>query len=263
MRKTSLILAILLFFVFCLSACGDASKDSSPDSTKSQINSQEIDFFSCVQLCGVNGEVDGSGSFYYEADISKLNYDKTNSDLKDFLKSIKCSTDCESGKLHNGDVVTVTLSYSHSEAEALGITLKETSKTYTKSGLVQVLRTPTQDVYDQLYPELDDAVARSYAEENNPTIVTTYWLYAYDNCGDPYIVGLAALFTYDSYGYTEYDIQLVHMNMNNLNLMDRILANHEFWLEYECQSGISQEEANQLAKDAFAIEGICFAEEID
>lgn len=264
MKKAISILTVLVLLLSCLTACGDSAPDNPTGSSALENNDNllEIDYFSCVERYGHSGEVDGSGSFSYGADISKLDYDKSNADLADFLKSIKCSTDCESGKLHNGDVVTVTLSYSHSEAEALGVTLKETSKTYTVSGLVEVLRTPTQDVHDQLYHELEDVVERAYAEENNPAIVTAYWFYAYDNCGDPYIAGMAALFSYQSYEYTEYDIRMVPMRVDGHNLMDRILAKQEFWLVYENQSGITQAQANELAKEAFHIEGVCFAEEI-
>lgn len=262
MKKIISLLAVFVLLLSCLTACGEPESES-PSAPGNQENSLEIDFFSCVERYGMNGEVDGSGSFHYAADITKLDYDKTNADLTAFLKSVKCSADCESGKLHNGDVVTVTLSYSHSEAEALGVSLKETSKSYTVTGLVAVPRTPTQADYDQLYPELEAAVDRSYAEENDPTIVTAYWFYAYDNCGDPYIAGMAALFTYQSYEYTEYDIRMVPMRADGHNLMDRILEKHEFWLNYECQSGITQAQANELAKEAFRIEGVCFAEEIN
>ena len=261
MKKYIAIWMTVVLLLSCLSACGKPETNAD-DASGNKGKLVEINYFSCVEILGTADEVDGSGTFTYSTDISRISYDKTNEDLTAFLKSIKTSIDCENGKLHNGDVVTITLSYSHSEAEALGVTMKETSKSYTAVGLIEVLRAPTVDCYEQMSAELRATVERAYPEENEPTIVMPYWFYAYDNCGEPYIAAMAALFSYQSGGYTEYDIRMVHIRGSSYNLMDRILATHEFHLEYENQSGITFEQANELAKAAFAIEGVCFAEEI-
>lgn len=253
-QHLSLMLALVLL-VACLTACS-----TPPANTK-----QEIDFFSCVTVVG-NRAISGSGYFGYDKNISNLDYDKTNQELTDFLKSVKLKMDMdvENEHLHNGDVVTLSLEYSHSTAEALGITFTQVSKTYTVSGLTEAPREPSQADYDQLYPKLEDAVARSYAEECNPTLAQAYWLYGYDNCGDPHVAGMAALLTYTSGGFTEYDLRVVSMHVDGFNLMESILHQVDhFWLEYECQSGITLAEALALAEDTFAVDGLCFAEKVN
>ncbi|MBE6960166.1 MAG: hypothetical protein E7448_05545 [Ruminococcaceae bacterium] len=267
MRHCFSLMLVLVFLLACLNACATppAPSHTDPSSSVPTTNLTEIDFFSCVSTVSYRA-VSGSGYLGFSKKISNLDYDKTNGDLTDFLESVKLNVemDVENEHLHNGDVVTVSLEYSHSAAEALGITFTQVSKSYTVSGLVEALREYNQEAYDQLYPELERAVATAYAEECNPTMVQAYWLYGYDNCGDPYIAGMTALFTYTSGGFTEYDLRVVPMYTESQNLMENILKKVDhFWLNYESQSGITLEEALALAEDTFAVDGLCFAEKVN
>ena len=282
MKKLLSVLVALILLMTCLTACaanegptdtkpaGSKPTDTQPSAstpaptTEPKDNLVEIDFFAGVIGASYRA-VSGSGYLGFHTDVSEIDYDKTNSDLRDFLKSVKLivEMETENEKLHNGDVITITLEYSHSTAEALGITFKEVSKTYTASGFLEPLRTPTQEAFDLLYPELEHAVETSYFEEANPTLQTAYWIYAYDNCGDPYVAGMAALFSYISGGFTEYDLRLVHMHIDGQNLMEDILNEREFWLEYENQSGITLQEAQALMEAVFTVSGLCFPEVIN
>ena len=121
-KQISLFLAIL-FLLSCLSGCGDSSSEKAG-----------LDFFASIYNVAFQG-YDGDCEAVVYTRIDLIDYDKENSDITAFLKDVKL--DYQRYNLHNGDALTVTLSYSKSKAEELGITFRETSKSFTVHGLLE------------------------------------------------------------------------------------------------------------------------------
>lgn len=160
----------------------------------------EIDFFAAVEDAHAYGK-DGSGHFIYDKELDNIEYDKTNGDITEFLKSIKIKCDREGDwDLRNGDTVTLTLSYSHETAEELGLALKETSRTYTITELTERIRSTEELDYDALYDQMVqtiDALYEGYYRENNYTVESLYWVHVYDNGGESYVNGMVAIISFD------------------------------------------------------------------
>lgn len=146
MKKIITLCLTLVVLVLCFSGCGGEKELVADGKTV-------IDVFAGVNLEECIPEIDhwdyklnGSGNFWsHDLDIitNNVEYDRANSDVKEFLKDIKVywvEKEEMKNKLRNGDVITLGLEYSKSEAEALGITVLEETKQYTVDWLVEVYR---------------------------------------------------------------------------------------------------------------------------
>ena len=127
-KAVSLLLAVILS-IACLSGCGIQNAGNAV--------STEIDYFKAVYNIKFYGDDENKhGHIWYQKAISKIEYDKTNADIKEFLSDVEVVHGDNDYSLELGDEITLTLSYSPSKAKELGIIFKETSKTYTVDSFV-------------------------------------------------------------------------------------------------------------------------------
>ena len=100
-------------------------------------------------MSGFNGE-----GYLWDLGYSSdyIEYDKENSDITKFLKSVKLilnqngtEVDRREECWSNGDTLTISLSYSKSTADELGISFKETSKDFTIFGLLEANNPPAEE----------------------------------------------------------------------------------------------------------------------
>lgn len=144
MKKWIVLALSLVLLMMCFNGCGGEKELVADGKTV-------IDVFAGLNLeeCIPDDEdfkLDGSGMFWsHDLNIltNNVDYDKSNSDVKEFLKDIDVywvEEDEMKYKLRNGDVITLGLEYSKSEAEALGITVLEETKQYTVDWLIEVYR---------------------------------------------------------------------------------------------------------------------------
>lgn len=135
---------VLVLLSFCFSGCGGEKELVANGKTV-------IDVFAGMNLeeCipdDWDDKLDGSGTFWsHDLNIltNDVDYDRSNSDVKEFLKDIDVywvEHDEMQYKLRNGDVITLGLEYSKSQAETLGITVLEGTKQYTVDWLIEVYR---------------------------------------------------------------------------------------------------------------------------
>ncbi len=194
--KKIIALLLVLVMILPLAACSGSDK-------------RQIDFFAAVDDPHFYG-IDGSGYFTYSLKLENIEYDETDLDMKKFLKSVKITVSENRSQLHNGDKVTVTLSYSKSEAEKLGITLKETRRTYTAMGLPEVWRSQKEADKAAAMALVNDTLDDWYVTRYPHEIDGYYWNYDLDNSGDPFISAVIVLAHYQSPdGNTYYDIATV------------------------------------------------------
>lgn len=86
-----------------------------------------------VSIKGFNGK----GEFYID---NNTKYDKTNSDIRDFVADIEYTLENgTNGALSNGDEITIKAKYSKSKAKDLGLTIKNPTKKVKVSGLKDLL----------------------------------------------------------------------------------------------------------------------------
>lgn len=86
-----------------------------------------------VSIKGFNGK----GEAYID---NNTKYDKTNSDIRDFVADIEYTLENgTNGALSNGDEITIKAKYSKSKAKDLGLTIKNPTKKVKVSGLKDLL----------------------------------------------------------------------------------------------------------------------------
>lgn len=86
-----------------------------------------------VSIKGFNGK----GEVYID---NNTKYDKTNSDIRDFVADIEYTLENgTNGVLSNGDEITIKAKYSKSKAKDLGLTIKNPTKKVKVSGLKDLL----------------------------------------------------------------------------------------------------------------------------
>lgn len=86
-----------------------------------------------VSIKGFNGK----GEVYID---NNTKYDKTNSDIRDFVADIEYTLEnVTNGALSNGDEITIKEKYSKSKAKDLGLTIKNPTKKVKVSGLKDLL----------------------------------------------------------------------------------------------------------------------------
>ena len=86
-----------------------------------------------VSIRGFNGK----GEVYID---NNTKYDKTNSDIRDFVADIEYTLENgANGTLSNGDEITIKAKYSKSKAKDLGLTIKNPTKKVKVSGLKDLL----------------------------------------------------------------------------------------------------------------------------
>lgn len=86
-----------------------------------------------VSIKGFNGK----GEVYID---NNTKYDKTNSDIRDFVADIEYTLENgTNGALSNGDEITIKAKYSKSKAKDLGLTIKNPTKKVKVSGLKNLL----------------------------------------------------------------------------------------------------------------------------
>lgn len=86
-----------------------------------------------VSIKGFNGK----GEVYID---NNTKYDKTNSDIRDFVADIEYTLENgTNGTLSNGDEITIKAKYSKSKAKDLGLTIKNPTKKVKVSGLKDLL----------------------------------------------------------------------------------------------------------------------------
>lgn len=86
-----------------------------------------------VSIKGFNGK----GEVYID---NNTKYDKTNSDIRDFVADIEYTLgNGTNGALSNGDEITIKAKYSKSKAKDLGLTIKNPTKKVKVSGLKDLL----------------------------------------------------------------------------------------------------------------------------
>lgn len=86
-----------------------------------------------VSIKGFNGK----GEVYID---NNTKYDKTNSDIRDFVADIEYTLENgTNGALSNGDEITIKAKYSKSKAKDLGLTIKNPTKRVKVSGLKDLL----------------------------------------------------------------------------------------------------------------------------
>lgn len=119
-KKLSLIIALFL----CFSLIGCNSKPGGTIDLTSNIK---------VTVSGYNGK----GEVYVD---NNTKYDKNNSDIRDFVSNVEYTlSKGKNGALSNGDEIIIKAKYSKSDAEDLGLTIKNTTKKVTVSGLKDLL----------------------------------------------------------------------------------------------------------------------------
>lgn len=190
MKKSIAICSAMIFLILCFTGCS-GSKDHEETQAQAQMQTTPatedqklvadgihvIDVFAGVDVTDGYYSVreytlDGCGLYTdYDLDvnINEVEYDKSNSDVKEFLKDIDVyfvEYDELDYKLRNGDVITLGLEYSKSTAEALGITLLEETKTYTVDWLREVYRDAsevTQADLGEIFTYVDPVAAMEHS----------------------------------------------------------------------------------------------------
>lgn len=214
MKKGSILVLALLLLVTCFFGCSEGNEPIAD-------GKNVIDVFAGVDISDgyYTGDIynarDGSGHYWIQKmdiDLNKVNYDKSNADIKDFLKDIDVYlVEDVDENLRNGDVITLGLEYSKSQAEELGISLLSETKQVTVDWLKPVYREASQVDAEKVRAiyEQADPVQRAlncfnwytwYGEQpdySHTTSEKTYLEYAADGNGDPYVAWLLALVRVD------------------------------------------------------------------
>jgi hypothetical protein len=153
-------------------------------------------------------------SFTVEFDHTKVNYDKTNTDIKNFLQSIEFSHNAYKN-LSNGDEIVVNASWSKSTADALGVKLLEISHVYTVAGLYDVYRsTEGLSKETKVIEGIKSAIAgeivmyksdRDFRDDHDVSY-RYYAAYGKDRAGNPYITMIYVTAVADLVGNESGDI---------------------------------------------------------
>lgn len=209
------ILGLMMALACCVGLCacaGDNSTNSGvpAESTESADNRVALDVFNGLTV-KVNPAINGFGkSIKLEYDYSKVDYDKTNADIKEFLKGITFYTE-EHSNLRNGDAFVVYATWSKSTADALGIKLLQESKEYTVEGLYDVYRSTAElpvsiAELDDIMEEMDEYIAYSFECEGvskgyYDTSYRYFAIFENDSAGTPYIsqIYVTAVATRENY----------------------------------------------------------------
>ena len=179
-----------------LSACGaqkidvfDAVSLSVPTGQKYKLTWFEVDNDGngCIQT-----EISGYGEVELQVDISKIDYDKSDTDITDFLESIDFVLsdgvpERGEGSLRNGDKVPVSISYSKSRAEELGIKIPKTEGEISVS-LQEIVRDKSEiseKDWDEIYSQLETYAKN--AGSKTDFITDVYYAYYLDNAGEQYL----------------------------------------------------------------------------
>lgn len=191
MKKMITLCLTLVMLILCFTGCG-GSKDHKDTQTQAQVQKPAteeqkpvadginvIDVFAGLNLEECipdddqwDNKLDGSGMFWsHDLNIltNNVDYDKSNSDVKEFLKDIDVywvEHDEMQYKLRNGDVITLGLEYSKSEAEALGITVLEETKQYTVDWLIEVYRDSVELDLAKLQEMAKNMIDRRLSEDD-------------------------------------------------------------------------------------------------
>lgn len=129
-------------------------------------NKTEIDAFDDIQI-EFTGE---NGHGYADVQAGNIDYDMMDSNVAMFVNSLYYDVE-NNGELSNGDKVKVTVQYSEMTADGLGIKIKDESKEFEVSGLVEKYASAADidsDIYDKAYKAATDELeARAYGDEQN------------------------------------------------------------------------------------------------
>ena len=217
MKKRYRVICALLVLSLCLSGCS-VLKDLLPDGGVLNFDGKTvIDVFAGLEITYGSEYwrdicMDGSGDITSDGiklNLDKIDYDKSNADVKEFLKDIDfywVEEEEMDDKLRNGDTITIALEYSKSDAEALNIRLLEESKEFTVSGLIEVYRDPSEISEDTLWEAYNAAAPVNnliramdidyyltgegtdyYQNYTYYTNQRTFFEYSTDGNGEPYI----------------------------------------------------------------------------
>lgn len=203
--------ALLLVLVMVLSLCacandGEKSNDdgnktdggtkpAATEPTEAPDNRIALDVFAGVTV-KCKPAINGFGeSIEIQYDYTKVNYDKSNTDIKDFLEGIEFSTD-NYKDLSNGDEIVVNASWSKSTADALGVKLQEISKVFSVEGLYDVYRTTEglsneADVIEGIKKAIAGEIISFKSDrdfkDNHDVSYRYYAAYGKDKAGNPYV----------------------------------------------------------------------------
>lgn len=195
-------------------AAGDNNVPADPtDPTDPPDNRVALDVFAGVTV-KFKSAINGFGeSFEVEYDYTKVDYDKSNTDIKDFLEAIEFSSD-RYKNLSNGDEIVINASWSKSTADALGVKLLEESKVFTVEGMYDVYRTSEEMPKD--LEEIDGIKGAIIEEVENymdyygffdgyDASYRYYSIYAKDQAGNAYVsmIYITAVVNFDAADDTE------------------------------------------------------------
>lgn len=192
---------IVLAWLLSLCACSNAVSTNGTDPTKTNptntIPSNSVkptedgkvalDVFAGLTVT-FSPAINGTGKHWtFRYDYSKVDYDKSNADIKAFLQSIEFYSDCERKDLRNGDAITVNVTWSKTMAEALGVKLLEESRDYVVSGLYDVYRSAAEVPADLEELQLImEALQKEIAKIEGACEVEYRYFYAYRSDNDAY-----------------------------------------------------------------------------
>ena len=249
MRKWIALSMVVLMLIMCFAGCG--GETAVADGTN------VIDVFAGVDITKgyytglLESAKDGSGHYWdndMKVDLDKISYDKSNADVKKFLKDINIYiVEDIDHKLHNGDVITIGLEYSKAQAEELGISLLAETKQVTVDWLKEVYRDSSEvdmqkvkaicDGADPVQCALNTSDAAWYANQSNHTYTSsqrTYFEYEADGNGDKYIAWVLVLVTLTH----EYDYEGEHCQDTTNTLVRLELDKSDTNFDYRLNEGV-------------------------
>lgn len=227
----ALLLAVVMVLSLC--ACGNDGEKSNDDGNKSGAGDNspttvpttpaaptdpaddrvELNVFAGVTVM-FKPAMNGFGeSITVEFDHTNVNYDKSNTDIKNFLQSIEFSHN-DYINLSNGDEIVVNASWSKSTAEALGVKLMESSHVYTVVGLYDVYRSSEElpkdlkeidGIKGAIVEEIEDYMDYYDWFDGYDATYRYYSIYAKDQAGNAYVsmIYITAVVNFDAADDTE------------------------------------------------------------
>lgn len=278
----------LVMLILCFTGCG-GSKDHKDTQTQAQVQKPAteeqkpvadginvIDVFAGVDLTKgiytstMDSVRDGSGHYWVEPlqmNLDNIDYDRSNADMKAFLQSIDfywVESNEMGNKLKNGDTITIGLEYSKSDAEALGITLFEETKTIAVDWLKEVYRDASEVDMERVKAIYEDAepvqcavgsTADNWSDMENYSFTTserTFFEYEEDGNGNRYISCLLVLVTVNH----EYDYEGEHEQFTTNTLVRVELDKSDANFDY-LQNEAGYEEDERLKNRYRSIEDFC------
>ena len=228
--KKIIALFLVLIMALSLCACGNDSGKSNDDGnkptsgnngennaptnpTEAPDNRVALDVFAGVTV-KFKSAVNGFGeSFKIEYDYTKVDYDKSNTDIKAFLEAIEFTSDTYRN-LSNGDEIVVNASWSKSTADALGVKLKDISKVFTVEGMYDVYRTSEElpkdlkeidGIKGAIVEEIEDYMDYYDWFDGYDATYRYYSIYAKDQAGNAYVsmIYITAVVNFDAADDTE------------------------------------------------------------